>query len=309
STAAYRQFAFRGQQLSGGSVDYNWRRRNWLLFGEMARSDNGAMAAVNGLLLSPDQHVTLSAVHRSLPRDYQSIYAAPFAESSGAANENGLYLGADVRYLRRWQLNVYADVWRHPWLRFGVDAPSQGREFLARLLWTKSRSFSVYGLWQAETKEQDSNVEGVFGLTENRRDRLRLHAIYKVSKAVELRSRIEWTTYQVADFDRSQGFIAYQEAVVKPLGFPLTGTIRYAIYDTDNFDTRVYAYENDLFSAISIPAFSGLGSRIYCNLHWRVNHWLRLEARFEQTDQLRAVTSSNITGKDRYWKLQARIKW
>jgi len=40
-----------------------------------------------------------------------------------------------------------------------------------------------------------------------------------------------------------------------------------------------------------------------------VNNWLRLEARVEQTDQLRAVTSSNITGKEHYWKIQARIKW
>ncbi len=309
SQAAYRQFTFRGQTLTGGSVDYNWRRRNWLLFGEAARSDNGGMAMVNGLLLSPDQHVTFSAVHRSLDRDYQSVYAAPFAETSGASNENGLFIGADIRYLRRWQLNAYADVWRHPWLRFGVSAPSQGREFLARLLWTKSRSFSVYGLWQAETKERDGNVGDITALVENRRDRLRLHAIYKVSKAVELRSRMEWTIYEIADADRTHGFIAYQEAVVKPLGFPVTGTIRYAIYDTENFDTRVYAYENDLFSAISIPAFSGRGSRIYMNVHWRVNHWLRLEARVEQTNQLRAVTSSNITGKDRYWKLQARIKW
>lgn len=309
SPVAYRQFAFQGRTLSGGSVDYNWRRRNWLLFGEAARSDNGGVATVNGLLLSPDQHVTLSALHRSLARDYQSVYAAPFAETSGSANEHGLYLGADIRYVRRWQLNVSADVWRHPWLRFGVSAPSQGREFLARLLWTKSRNFSVYGLWQGETKERDSNVEGQPGLLENRRDRLRVHAIYKVSTTVEFRSRIEWTTYRVADSDRSQGFIAYQEVVVKPLGFPVTGTLRYAIYDTENFDTRVYAYENDLFSAISIPAFSGRGSRIYMNLHWRVNRWLRLEARVEQTNQLRAVTSSNITGKEMYWKLQARVKW
>jgi len=309
SPAAYRQFVFRGQQLSAGSVDYNWRRRNWFLFGETARSDNGAVATINGLLLSPDRHVTLSAVHRSLPADYQSIYAAPFAEVTGASNEKGLYLGADIRWIRRWQINVYADVWRHPWLRFGVGAPSQGREFLARVIWTKSRTFSVYALWQSETKERDGEGEGVAALLENRRDRLRLHATYKVAPGLEFRSRIEWTTYQVEGFSRTKGFIAYQEAVCKPLSFPLTGTLRFAIYDTENFDTRVYAYESDLFSAVSIPAFSGRGSRYYLNLSWRVNKWLRLESRVEQTLQQRAVTSSGITGKDTFWKLQARLRF
>ncbi len=309
SISAYRRYVFQGKSLSGASIDYNWRYRNIFLFGETARSDNGGMAAVNGLLLSPDQHITLSAVHRSFGKDYQSIYAAPFAETSGAANENGLYLGADIRYIRRWQLNVYADIWRHPWLRFGVSAPSRGREYIARLIWTKSKTFSAYVLWKSESKERDSNVEGITGLLENRLNRLRLHAGYKVSPAIEFRSRLEWTTVAMQEGPRNNGFIAYQEAVIKPLSSPLTATFRYAVYDTDNFDTRVYAFETDLFSALSIPALSGRGARYYLNLGWRVNKWLRLEARIERTNQLRAVTSSNITGKQMYWKLQTRVRW
>jgi hypothetical protein len=307
--AAYRRYVFQGKTLMGASLDYNWRYRNWLLFGETARSDNGGFAAVNGLLISPDQHITLTAVHRSLGKDYQSVYGAPFAEVSRASNEQGLYLGADIRYIRRWQINVYADVWQHPWLRFGVSAPSRGREFLARVIWTKSKTFSAYALWQSETKERDSDVEGVSGLLENQRDRFRLHASYKISPGIELRSRIEWTIFSVQDGPRNNGFIAYQEAAIKPLSFPLTATIRYAVYDTDNYDTRAYAFETDLFSAISIPALAGQGSRAYLNLSWRINKWLRLEGRVERTNQLRAVTSSGITGKEMFWKLQMRMRW
>lgn len=306
--AAYRRYAFNGQSLTGTSIDYNWRRRNWYFFGETARSDQGGMASLNGLLLSPDPHVTLTAVHRSLGKDYQSIYANPFAEVTGASNERGLFLGADIRYIRRWQVNVYADVWEHPWLRFGVSAPSRGREFLARVLWTKSKTFSTYLLWQSETKERDTDLEGRIGLVESRRDRLRLHAIYKVSPGLELRSRVEWTTVHADDQGKSKGFMAYQEAVVKSLGFPLSGTVRYSIFDTDTYDTRAYAFENDLFSAISIPTLSGRGSRYYFNLLWRVNRWLRLEARVEQTNQVKAVTSTGTTGKERFFKLQARVR-
>ncbi|MBV6438698.1 MAG: hypothetical protein EPGJADBJ_00322 [Saprospiraceae bacterium] len=309
SATPYNQFVFRGQDLTGISFDYNWRRRNWLFFGETARSDNGAVASVNGLLLSPDRHVTLTALHRHLPKSYQSVWAAPFAETSNAANEQGLYLGADIRFIRRWQVNVYADVWRHPWLRADVGAPSQGREFLARVLWTKSRSFSAYALWQGEVKERDSDVEGRTGLVENRRDRFRLHAIAKVSPAVELRSRLEWTAYQTEGARRAWGFLAYEEAVVRPLSSPLSGAVRYALFDTDDFDSRVYAFENDLVSAISIPAFSGRGSRFYLNLQWRISGWLRLEGRYEQTNQVQAVTTSGKTGRFREWKLQARMRW
>ncbi len=309
SSEPYRQFVFRGKSILGTSLDYNYRWRNLFLFGETARSDNGGLAAVNGLLFSADRHVTLTAVHRSLGRDYQSIYGNPFAEVSGASNERGLYLGADIRWIRRWQINLYADVWRHPWLRFGVDAPSQGHEYLARVLWTKSRNFSVYALVQSETKERNDDLEKPFGLVNARRDRLRLHSIYKISKPIELRSRVEWTTYKIGADKPTVGFIAYQEAVVKPLGSPVTASLRYAVFDTDDYDSRVYAFESDLFSAVSIPAFSGRGTRWYINLHWRVNRWLRLDARMEETNTRQAVTDSGDTGKERVWKLQARLKW
>ncbi len=307
--APYRKYIFQGQSLAAASVDYNWRYRNWLLFGETARSDNGGMAAVNGLLVSPDQHITLTAMHRALGKDYQSIYGSPFAEVSRASNEQGMYLGADIRYIRRWQINLYADVWKHPWLRYGVSSPSRGREFLARVIWTKSKTFSAYALWQAEVKERDSDVEGINGLLENRRDRFRLHASYKVGAGVELRSRIEWTIFSVQNGTTTNGFIAYQEAAIKPLSFPVTATARYAVFDTDGFDTRVYAFETDLFSAVSIPALSGRGSRAYLNLSWRVNKWLRLEGRVEQTNQLRAVTSTGDTGREVFWKFQVRMRW
>jgi hypothetical protein len=309
SAAGYRRFVFQGQSLAATSLDYSWRRRNWFFFGETARSDNGAIASTNGVLLSADRHVTLTAVHRALPKDYQSIYANPVAEVTGAANEQGLYLGADIRWVRRWQINVYADVWRHPWLRFGVSSPSTGHEYLARVIWTKSKTFSAYALFQSETKERDSDLETFTGLVPQRRDRFRLHATYKVHSAVELRSRIEWTTFHVPSTDPTYGFIAYQEAVFKPLGFPVSGTFRYASYSTDNFDTRVFAYENDIFSAVSIPAFSGSGSRYYLNLQWRATPWLRFEGRVEQTIQNVVVTSTAFTGKTTFWKILARIKW
>ncbi len=307
-TALHRKFVFQGDRLSGLSIDYNWRQRNWYAFGEIARSDNGGMATLNGLLFAADRRVTLAVLHRSLGRDYQSVYAAPFAETSGASNEQGLYLGADVRFGRTWQINAYADVWQHPWLRFGVNAPSRGSEYLGRIIWNPKRGVSVYALWFMEVKERNGTGETT-GLVENRRSRLRLHASYKVGSGVELRSRIEWTGFEALPQPRSRGYLAYQEAVVRPLGSPVSGTVRFVIFDTQDYDARVYTFENDLFAAISIPGFAGRGSRYFLNLNWRVNDWFRLEARVEQTIQRIAASDSGQTGRFNEWKLQARFKF
>ena len=103
--------------------------------------------------------------------------------------------------------------------------------------------------------------------------------------------------------------MAYQEAVVKIPGFPVSGSVRYTIFDTEDYDTRVYTYENDLFAAVSIPAFAGKVTRYYFNLQWNVKRWLRLEGRMEQTNTLKAVTSTGTTGKEKVWKIQVRLKW
>jgi len=126
---------------------------------------------------------------------------------------------------------------------------------------------------------------------------------------VEFRSRVEWTRYRSGLEETGRGFLAYQEVVVKPLGLPVNGALRFSIFDTESFDTRVFAYENDLFSAVSIPAFFGQGSRYFINISWRVNQWLRLETRMEETLQYRVVTDGGATGPRRYWKVQVRMQW
>ncbi len=306
--ALYRLYAFQGQRLTSFSADYSWRRRNWYAFGETAYSLGGGVATLNGLLFSTDPRVTLALLHRYFDPRYQAFYAAPFAETSGATNEHGLYTGIEMRFGRTWQVNAYADAWRHPWLRFGTNAPSQGREYLGRVIWTPKRGVSFYALWFGETKERNSAGSSERILVEHRRRRLRLHAAYRVSGGVEMRSRAEWTRFSVADAPFSRGFLAYHEVLVRPLQSRLSGLGRFVIFDTQDYDARIYAFENDLFAAVSIPGFAGRGSRYFINLQWRAAPWLRLEARYEQTVQRIPSSPSGAVGRFSEWKIQARIR-
>ena len=52
-----------------------------------------------------------------------------------------------------------------------------------------------------------------------------------------------------------------------------------ALFDTDDFNTRQYAYENDVLYSFSIPFFSGSGMRNYIvsriNLTKNIGLWLK----------------------------------
>jgi hypothetical protein len=47
----------------------------------------------------------------------------------------------------------------------------------------------------------------------------------------------------------------------------LSGNIAAAVFETDDYDSRVYSYEPDLLYNYSLPAYYGRGIHYYINLH------------------------------------------
>lgn len=281
----YNEFFFNGNRLFNASVDYSIVYQNFNFFGETAISDNGAIATLNGLLMGLNQQVDLAVLIRHFPRDYQALNPNPFAETAGARNETGAYLGLEVRPHPHWKLSAYFDAWQHPWLRFNVDSPSRGYEYRTRLTYYLKRNLEAYVEIRDEVKEQNiDKIEGKNNFTlPNRIFQTRLHLSKKVTKALELRSRIDigFSDNEINNIQR--GFVLYQDVLFKPIGFPFSFTTRLALFDTDGFEARYYSYENALLYAFSIPAYYNRGTRFYFNLRYRGIRNLTLEARFAQT--------------------------
>ena len=104
----------------------------------------------------------------------------------------------------------------------------------------------------------------------------------KLSKTVTLRSRADWGFRDTGE-EKSTGFVLLQDVSYKPRGFPVSGTARFAVFNTDGFAIPFYHYENDLLNNFSIPAYFGEGIRTYLNLRWRVRRGLVLEGRYAYT--------------------------
>ncbi len=281
----YNRFYFSDDRLRNLSIDYSYLWRNINFFGETAMSDNGAIATVNAALIGLDRKIDLAVVHRWFPRDYQALNANPFAETTGARNEQGLYLGIEMRPLRNWTLSAYFDTWQHPWIRFDAAAPSRGFEYRARLTFEQRRRLRAYVEVREEVKERNApETPGKTNiLTDFRIFQTRLHVERQLNKSLELRSRIDWGFSQVGNSAQSSGFAIYQDILFRPIGSPLSFTTRYSIFDTQGFQTRFYAYENDLLYNFSIPAYYNRGTRFYLNVRCRVGRNLTVEGRIAQT--------------------------
>src|ERR1051325_1763965 len=111
------------------------------------------------------------------------------------------------------------------------------------------------------------------------RQNWRTQLIYKISTEVTFRSRVEVLWYDAKGTVSENGFLIYTDVLYKPLLKPFSGNIRLQYFETDGYNSRLYAYENDVLYSFSIPVFYDKGYRYYVNLNYdltkKVSCWLR----------------------------------
>ncbi len=284
-TSAYNQFRFTGNELLNVSIDYRYLWRNFHFFGETAMSDNGGIATLNGLLLALDPKVSVSVLHRYYQRDFQTLFAAPFAESTLPNNETGTFIGLFLKPIYKIEISAYADVYKHPWLRFLTDAPSYGADYLLQASFKPTRDVEMYVRFRSETKGRNTpdNTTVTDYLSDQTRGNLRYHLQCRISKTITLKTRVETAWYKEAENPTERGFMVMQDFIYKPLASPVSFSTRFALFDTKSYNTRIYAYENDVLFAFSVPPNYNRGSRFYFTLRYRVFKNMDIWLRYAQT--------------------------
>ena len=137
--------------------------------------------------------------------------------------------------------------------------------------WSPSSKSQVLVRFKSKVKEKNvSNNESVFSSIESqKKSQFRLQVTS---------SNGTWTLKTVLDSNKigyqkvrnkDSGFAASQEVNYIPKKGGLGFTIRYALFDTETFDNRIYSYERDLPGVFSMTSFYGKGSRFsflfHCN--------------------------------------------
>ena len=134
--------------------------------------------------------------------------------------------------------------------------------------------------YQFQNKQQNAaNQIFVNTLEFVKKSNYRLDAQYQINKNFSLRNRLEIVQYHEENTNNRFGYLAYQDINYNPLSSKLSGNMRLAMFETDGFDTRIYAYENDVLYGFSIPGFQEKGIRYYANARYNlkrgVDFWLR----------------------------------
>lgn len=284
SAEPYNLYALSGKSFGNYSTDYSYTYQNLHFYGEAAMSNKKYTAFVNGLLISTAANVDMSFIYRNISKGYQSLYTNAFTENTYPTNEKGFFSGISVRPVTAWRIDAYADWFTFPWLKFRVDAPTAGSDYLLHTTYTPGKNFEIYFRYKSESKSinynhKDSVLNPVIPQT---KQDFRTQFSYKLNKAYTFRGRAEMLWYDKRRDDTEKGFLIHVDVLYSALMKPYGGNIRLQYFETDGYNSRIYAYENDVLYSFSIPVFYGKGYRYYINMNYNFNKNITIWAKIAQ---------------------------
>jgi hypothetical protein len=276
----YKLYDFEGNSNFNSSIDYQVFFKKIGLFGETAIGKNGALAVQNGMITSIVPQLSFSLLQRYYQKDYQAQYSNSFAENSKISNEQGMYYGIEFHPISRVKISAYTDLYEFPWLKFGVDAPSSGKEYFVQVSYSANRWVDMHFRWKTESKSSNLTVENepLKLVTNEKKEQYRYHISYQASDLISLRSRIEISRFQ-QDNVSEYGYLLLQDINFSFRHLPLSFSTRYAVFDA-SYNARIYAYENDVLYSFSVPAYAGKGSRVYAMINYTIADFIDLRVRY-----------------------------
>lgn len=261
----YNQYFFQGDRLTNMGLNFRLLLNNILFFGELARSNNGATSGLIGMTIKPKGYIDFSILYRNYDKRYQSFFNSTFGENNRGQGEEGVYLGLQCSPAPRWDFLAYSDFFRLNWLTNQVYNPSWGQEYSLKLSHQINKTAAMQLRFKEKTKMKNSTDDHVFShypIFYTKRS-LNFQISYGITEALSFCDRAAYSHYFNDDGSDSQGVMICHDIVYKPPEKSYSLTFRYALFDSDDYNSRISVYENDVLGAFSIPNLYGRGSRIY----------------------------------------------
>ncbi|SFG76449.1 general secretion pathway protein GspK [Pedobacter insulae] len=310
----YRLFNFTGERLTNFGFNYDYTYKNIYFFGEIAKSLKSGTALMNAMLISFSNQVSGVFLYRKYQKNYHNFFNQAPGESDGA-NENGFYTGLNISPSKQWLISLYTDYFKFPWLKFRIDAPSKGYETLVQAAYTPTKTFKARLRYKRELKQQNTSLTVPINYLEDvKKESFSIDVNWKLNKLIKLQNRLEVAHYRKGTAKSELGYLAYQDLAIAPINSKFTANLRLAYFTTPSYDSRLYAYEDDILYNFSFGMYHGSGFRSYVNVKYKlrknIDMWLRYALFYYQHTTTIGAGLDEINGnKKTEVKLQLRYQF
>jgi len=309
----YNLFYFQGNKQLVTGINYRIKWNKFNLFGESAITNN-SLSTINGVTFSPVPRVNAALLYRNYAPEFNAVFASAFSEGSSVSNERGLYFGVEMTPFKYWKLTAYADSYQFPWVKYDIDMPGNGKDFLLQADYSPSRRVDMF--WRLKYEQNLKNLSGSDQTTtmilKNSKSSLRYQLVFN-SGNFTFKSVFEGNLIKKGREVFTYGLAALQELSYSSQGFPLSFDVRYLIFDAVDYDNRIYTYEKDVLNSFSSPNFSGLGSRYYVNLKYsltrNISVWLKFSQNIFADDRESIGSENELISGNKKTEIKCLIRW
>ncbi len=299
-----KTLSFEGDKNSLYTIYYNSIIKRIFLYGDFSINKFSEYAFVQGISLRPSERLTVNFLYRKYSTGFVSFHGKGPGRSSSTGNEEGILGNFTFEAAKHLFISGGCDIWKFPWLRYRCAAPSYGmkQEVTAKFLVSEKLTIDASFNYRLSMINYPA-TEGIPKQGEIISRTLKGAFRYSLTNNFTIGTRLD---YKIVHTPRSRGMLMLQDINYAFTQFPVTIWLRYCLFDTDNYDSRIYTYENDLLYSFSIPAFSGKGSRTYIMARWKINDIAEMRIKYGIT----SLTSGNSTFENKEEiKMQFRLRF
>lgn len=259
SDQAYKRFelAGKGNLVTGISATI------WLpgiyLFTETSRSRNNGFANISGLQLQPVAGVQIQMIYRYFGTNYQNWNGSGFVSSGQNSAESGLFAGLRIELPARWLVEFTTDHSRSGWASYDLTAPSRRNEInmVIEKGWQKDRLLHLSFHYLVKDVRNPNNSGWICHPEPLSQYRIKLEGRISTLNNVRLKSRIE--VKLMSGFRSS--WMVFQDIEWQVDPWKTKFWLRTCLFEAPDFETSIYAYENDVLYDFTSFLHYGKGLR------------------------------------------------
>ena len=297
NTSGYRLYYPVGDKFWNTSVDYGYKSYGFSINGEWAYSAQGGFASLNTLSFRILSDIQVTLLHRYYDKKYNAIYGNAFSESSNVKNEHGLYLGLNISLLRNIKFSSYLDIFKFPYLKYGVSRPNtNGIDFMAELQYKKGENFSASIRYRNKSKQSDytDDVANNKGLAYTMNQKIKVQLNYLLNKDFLAKTIFNYAQVNKGSKAPSIGYSIAQSIQYQLKFIPVRFSLNGIFFHTDDFSSRVFSYEQGLLYSFSIPSYYGQGYRFSGIIRYDITKNLLIQCKYGYTHYIDRMVNNSL---------------
>jgi hypothetical protein len=294
-----KRFDFTGNRNSIYSFYYNSLINKILCYGEFSLNNMPGYAALQGVTIRPSDRLGFNLLYRYYGVGYFSFHGNGPGGTSTTGTVKSILGNFMFEAAKHLFISGGCEIQEYPWFRYRTSSPSYRIKREIRMRFIPSEKLLIEGAYYYNLSTADSYERN--RIPELKKLTTRSFSTsfrYSIYDNLTLGTRIY---YKLAEHTESRGMLLLQEMNYKFRNIPLTLWVRYSLFNTDDWDTRIYTYENDLLYSYSIPALYGRGSRNYLMADWRISDKAEVRLKY-------GILSKPQTGNDNAYSEEFRFQ-